>query len=475
MKKISLLSLLILFIGVFSVISCNSDRLDDSVNPNEQSLSVKGNLGAKVAAFGKNPLSVMYVEVNNNDIREVGKYKLADGRQLFDVAIIFAANINYNTSTQKAYLSFNTQVTNVLSNKNTYIKPLQDKGIKVMLSILGNHQGAGFANFPNQAAAQAFAQELANAVNTYGLDGIDFDDEYANYGANGTSQPNSSSFVYLVTALRDLLPDKIISFYNIGPSASNLSYNGVTVGSKVDYAWNPYYSTYSAPNIPGLDNAHKGAAAVNVNPSTSSFTSSSTATDFAQRTKNDGYGVFLYYDLGATNIASYFSGATSVLYGQNTVYGDGTTPTTGITSGATYKLVSATNDASVLDVLNAGTGDGTKVQLLASNNNNAQKWKVTDVGGGYYKLQPLNAPTKSLDVSNSGTTNGTQVQIYTDNGTNAQKWKITSLGNDYYTLSPAHATGFNLDVNNGSATNGTKVQIWTANTGNAQKWKLIKL
>ncbi|ASK32451.1 chitinase [Chryseobacterium sp. T16E-39] len=476
MKKISLLSLLTLLIGIFSINSCSSDRLDDSVTPDNQPSSAKTNMGAKVAAFGKNPLSVMYVEVNSNDIREVGKYKLADGRQLFDVAIIFAANINYNTSTQKAYLSFNTQVTNVLTNKNMYIKPLQDKGIKVMLSILGNHQGAGFANFPNQAAAQAFAQELADAVTTYGLDGIDFDDEYANYGANGTGQPNQSSFVYLVTALRDLLPDKIISFYNIGPSASNLSYNGVTVGSKVDYAWNPYYSTYSAPNIPGLDNAHKGAAAVNVNPGTSTFTSSSTATNYAQRTKDDGYGVFLCYDLGSTNIASYFSGATNVLYGQNTVYGDGTTtPTTGITSGATYQLVSGSNGTSMLDVLNAGTTDGTKVQLWASNGNTAQKWKITDVGGGYYKLQPLNAPTKSLDVSNSGTTNGTQVQIYTDNGTNAQKWKITSVGNDYYTLSPAHASGFNLDVNNGSATNGTKIQIWTANTGNAQKWKLVKL
>ncbi|SFN26701.1 Glycosyl hydrolases family 18 [Chryseobacterium oleae] len=320
MKKISLMFLLMLCISTFMIISCNSDRSDESVISNESAVSAKGNTASKVAAFGKKPLSVMYVEVNNNDIREVGKYKLADGKQLFDVAIIFAANINYNTSTQKAYLHFNDQVTNVLSNKSTYIKPLQDKGIKVMLSILGNHQGAGFANFPNQAAAKAFAQELADAVNTYGLDGIDFDDEYANYGANGTPQPNQSSFVYLVTALRELLPDKIISFYNIGPSADNLSYNGVTVGSKVDFAWNPYYSTYSAPDIPGLDSAHKGAAAVNVNPATSTFTDTSTVTDYAQRTKDDGYGVFLYYDLGSANIASYFSNATNVLYGQNTVY-----------------------------------------------------------------------------------------------------------------------------------------------------------
>ncbi|NGM72193.1 hypothetical protein [Sphingobacterium sp. SGL-16] len=152
------------------------------------------------------------------------------------------------------------------------------------------------------------------------LDGVDLDNEYANYGANGTDQPNSSSFVYLVTALRDLMPDKIISFYNIGPSASRLSFNGVTVGPKVDYAWNPYYSTYSAPNIPGLDKSRLGAAAIDVNS-----TSSSTLTSFANRTKTDGYGVFLYYDLRSTNIASYLSGASNILYGQNTSFDNGTT------------------------------------------------------------------------------------------------------------------------------------------------------
>jgi hypothetical protein len=150
-------------------VGCQKDKLSEIGNLKVGKIEKLGaNSGIQ---FSKNPISVMYVEVNSNDIREVGKYKLADGHQLFDLAIIFAANINYNTSTSKAYLHFNTQVTNVLTNRNTYIKPLQDRGIKVTLSILGNHQGAGFANFPNQAAAQAFAQEVANAVNTYGLDG----------------------------------------------------------------------------------------------------------------------------------------------------------------------------------------------------------------------------------------------------------------------------------------------------------------
>ncbi|MBB5635880.1 hypothetical protein HDE68_001768 [Pedobacter cryoconitis] len=290
--------------------ACKKDQ--SAISNSDQSLS-----GAKTEAIGQaGPLGVCYVEVNSNDMLEVGKYKLANGKQLFDIGIIFAANINYNTTTKKAELFFNPQVTNVLNNKATKIKPLQDKGIKVMLSVLGNHQGAGFANFPNQAAAQEFAQQLSNAVTTYGLDGIDFDDEYSEYGNNGTGQPNSSSFVYLVTALRQLMPNKIISFYNIGPSASNLSYNGVTVGSKVNYAWNPYYGTYSVPNIPGLTKSQLGPAATDI-----MATSVSTATTNATKTVNDGYGVYLYYNLTSTNKATYLSSISKALYGgQATTY-----------------------------------------------------------------------------------------------------------------------------------------------------------
>jgi hypothetical protein len=259
--------------------------------------------------------TVCYVEVNNNNFSNVGKYSLSTGQPLFDIGIIFAANINYNTSTQKATLFFNTQVTNVLTNRATYIQPVQARGIKVLLSILGNHQGAGVCNFPTQAAAREFAQQLANAVNTYGLDGIDFDDEYSDYGANGTGQPNSSSFVYLVSALRELMPTKIISFYYYGPAASRLSYNGVTVGSKINYSWNAVYGTYSVPNVPGLAKANLGPAAVQI-----TATSAVTAAALATRTKTDGYGIYLTYDLPNTNSSSYLSNISNVLYGKATTY-----------------------------------------------------------------------------------------------------------------------------------------------------------
>lgn len=262
-----------------------------------------------------NPTGICYVEVNNNNILNAGAYKLqTSGNYLFNVVNIFAANINYDTGRGRAYLSNNNNVTKVLTNASTYIKPLQDKGMKVVLTILGNHQGAGFCNFPTREAARDFAQQLAHTVNTYGLDGIDFDDEYSDYGQNGTGQPNDSSFVMLVQELRALLPDKIISFYYYGPAASKLSWNGLRAGDYINYSWNASYGTFSAPNVPPLTKAQISPAAVWMGN-----TSNATTTSLASQTKTGGYGLFLWYDLHGTNETAQLSAGTQTLYGQQTV------------------------------------------------------------------------------------------------------------------------------------------------------------
>lgn len=249
------------------------------------------------------PKNVVYIEVNNNHMANAGCYTMkGNGQPFFDIAIIFAANINYDTQAKKAVLYNNPNVTNVLNNKVTFIKPLQDKGIKVLLSILGNHQGAGFANFTSRAAAKAFAQQLSSAVTTYGLDGIDFDDEYAEYGKNGLPQPNDSSFILLLDELRKLIPTKLITLYNIGPAAARPSYGGKKTGDFVNYAWNPYYGTYAAPNFAGMTRSQLGPAAIWIN-----HTSVTAAKSLVTRTMNDSYGVVLYYDLNQTNNQSYFN------------------------------------------------------------------------------------------------------------------------------------------------------------------------
>ncbi|WP_241330141.1 endo-beta-N-acetylglucosaminidase H [Chryseobacterium arthrosphaerae] len=267
-----------------------------------------------------NPLGVCYVEVNNNNMLNAGSYTLQNtNRQLFDVAIIFAANINYDVSKSRAYISNNNNVTKVLNDVNTYVKPLQQKGIKVLLDILGNHQGAGISNFPNREAAKDFALQVAHTVYTYGLDGVDLDDEYAGYGNNGTGQPNNSSFVMLLQELKAAMPDKLVTFYYYGPATTRQSYNGDQAGNYIDYSWNAMYGTYNAPSVPPLAKTKLSAAATWIQNSNSGSTSASTLSSLATSTKNDGYGVFMWYDLGGTNVANYLSTGSNILYNENTL------------------------------------------------------------------------------------------------------------------------------------------------------------
>ncbi|PSL42887.1 ricin-type beta-trefoil lectin protein [Chitinophaga niastensis] len=167
--------------------------------------------------------------------------------------------------------------------------------------------------------------------------------------------------------------------------------------------------------------------------------------------------------------------SNSTSNGEIDFYFDGSNPSTGIVSGATYKIVSATNNSSVLDVTGGGTTDGTKVELWSNNSPTStnQEWVVTSIGNGYYKVQPLNAPSKALDVSGGGSADGTQIDILTYSGSSAQQWNITSVGGGYYNLTPACATSSSLDIYSNNTANGTKVEIWGSNGSNAQKFKFV--
>ncbi len=290
--------------------SCKRELINAPVSSESASASLTDLAKAK-----KGPLSVVYVEVNSNNILNAGCYTLKNsGKQLFDVAIIFAANINYDAAKKKAIEYNNPQVSTILHNANTYIKPLQAKGIKVLMTILGNHGGVGISNFTSRAAAHDFAKQLSDTVNTYGLDGIDFDDEYADYGANGTTQPNDSSFVLLLSELHKLMPKKLITFYYFGPASERLTYKGLKAGSYLNASWNAVYGSFQVPNVPGLGKARLSPAADWIN-----HTTTGTAKQLAQQTVDGGYGVYMYYDLTNVPSAAALSSVTKVLYNDSAV------------------------------------------------------------------------------------------------------------------------------------------------------------
>ncbi|WP_020140572.1 endo-1,4-beta-xylanase [Streptomyces sp. 351MFTsu5.1] len=110
-----------------------------------------------------------------------------------------------------------------------------------------------------------------------------------------------------------------------------------------------------------------------------------------------------------------------------------------------------------VDVPNAGTADGTQVQLYDCNNGTNQQWTSTSAG----ELRVYG--NKCLDAA--GTGNGAKVQIYSCWGGANQQWRLNSDGSIVGVQS-----GLCLDaVGNGTA-NGTQIQLYACSGGSNQRW-----
>ncbi|MGW3424090.1 PQQ-dependent sugar dehydrogenase [Streptomyces phaeochromogenes] len=113
-----------------------------------------------------------------------------------------------------------------------------------------------------------------------------------------------------------------------------------------------------------------------------------------------------------------------------------------------------------LDIDNAQTTDGTKVQIWTCNGSGAQKWSVPGDG-------TLRALGKCLDIDNAQTTDGTKIQLWTCNGSGAQTWAAQADGT---VRNPQ--SGKCLDASGGTWNDGTAVHLWTCHANANQKWTL---
>ena len=348
--------------------------------------------------------------------------------------------------------------------KNTYIPALHTKGTKVIFT-------GGIASVTSStdtAGINTFARGIAAKVKDYNYDGYDIDIESTASGE--TLNIQKACFLALSKYLGPKSGTGKLLIYDTNQNGHALM---AAIKDQVDYVflqayWRTAasltstfntYATYITPSkfLVGVDFEDGTGEQAGQMPVYAAW----------QPTQGTKGGVFSYgidnewYNNHNATTKAAIQAMNPANHGSS------------IVSGATYKIVSALNNTSVLDVY----ASGTKVELWSNNSPTStnQEWKVTDVGGGYYSLQPISDPTKALDVVGGASTNGTLVDVITYTGTTAQKWKITDAGGGYNSLSPACAATALLDIYGSQTTNGTKVEIWASNGGtNNQKFKFLK-
>lgn len=155
----------------------------------------------------------LIVEVNDVNILNAGEYYLSNGEPFFTHVVIYASNIR-GDARGNVYAYNNPNNAAILANPDKYIRPLQEKGIKVLLGYLGDHTGAGFANLTDQQA-ESFCNQIIEAGNAASVDGYFLDDEWAEYGINGWPSANQTSFSNFILKLRSKT-DKIITLLDWG-------------------------------------------------------------------------------------------------------------------------------------------------------------------------------------------------------------------------------------------------------------------
>ncbi|MFD3373318.1 MULTISPECIES: PQQ-dependent sugar dehydrogenase [unclassified Streptomyces] len=156
---------------------------------------------------------------------------------------------------------------------------------------------------------------------------------------------------------------------------------------------------------------------------------------------------------GSTSLHLVFKGGSGALFDVDefSFTTSGGSPRSGEVKGVNGKC---------LDVDNAQTADGTKVQIWTCNTSAAQKWTVSGDG-------TLRALGKCLDVSEGGSADGTKIQLWTCNGSGAQTWAAQSDGT---VRNPQ--SGKCLDASGGTWNDGTAVHLWTCHANANQKWTL---
>ena len=267
--------------------------------------------------------TICYIEVNNENILNAGEYTMENSKKpFFDIVNVFAANIRLNEE-GKPYVHCNPQVTFVLENADKLIRPLQQKGIKVHLTILGDHTPAGMRSLGDEAAKD-FAKELKSYVDIYGFDGISFDDEWSNYeqvgGHPGLVVPSQEQYSRLIYECRQIMPDKQIGVYWCKQENGEPSINyplgeieGKDVNDLLDYTVFGNYNLWN--ELSHIDKTKQCPYAINVTED--NFYPNSV---YLSKIKNE-WGYFAIYNLKASKVySSKFNEIGQTLYHDNIIW-----------------------------------------------------------------------------------------------------------------------------------------------------------
>lgn len=198
---------------------------------------VKSASRVNYAVVRQNPKEVKQMvifEFNDANPLSALEYKLEDGSYFFDAVVLFSGNMGWNANTGR--VEFNSRTNEPVINSNTealisewqtYLKPIHDAGIKVYMGIMPHHTAAGITTL-SYWGCEEFAKEMAQIIHDCQMDGVFLDEEYV--GSDGgpmteewsTPRASGSYFAYQMSKQMDAVCDweTEVAIYQYGALSS---------------------------------------------------------------------------------------------------------------------------------------------------------------------------------------------------------------------------------------------------------------
>ncbi len=236
------------------------------------------------------------MEVNDTNPLNNLRYTLKkSGKYMVDALVMFSGNINYDAEQGRVYFFPNENITAILNNSEKYLKPLKDRGMKVIMGVMCNHDRACIANLDNNTA-KLFAKELKALCDAYDLDGIFWDDEYCSPitpPPPGFVSPSRQAWSRLAYEVWKLQPERWNIAYGYSTTGSAVAIDGVQPGTFISYClpdYSSYYDTGWLSSYPGMTRSQLGGCSMEFAQGRWSATENT-----LRNMRNDGFGAMMVF------------------------------------------------------------------------------------------------------------------------------------------------------------------------------------
>lgn len=173
------------------------------------------------------------------------EFKTTTQASLGNIIVLRIAQVDYDASLQRVLFTPTSDLFYTLEHADKYIAPMKDKGRKICVCIEGAGKGVGFCNMTDAQIAD-FVAQVKVFVETYDLDGVNLWDRGTGYGKEGMPAMNTTSYPKLIKAMREAMPDKLLTVVDHEAPTEyfwdTAATGGIAVGDYIDYAWHGYVS-----------------------------------------------------------------------------------------------------------------------------------------------------------------------------------------------------------------------------------------